>query len=450
MEGTILIADDDGAVRKVLSRAFAGAGCRVHTTAHLATLTRWVADGMGDVAITDVAMPDGNGIERLGELRRIRPELPVIVISAQNSILTAIRAEKAKAYAYFPKPFDLPQVLAKVGVVLRHRSRAEAAGMQAGVDEELPLVGTSPVMQEMYQLLAKSMNSDLSLHFTGETGTGKSLIANVLHEMGDKRDMPFLVIGPDQLRDFESTCAMLQQAGGGSVLIDEVAELPADSQRILVRALDCVKATPPRLLSSSQWDLAAKMDAGEFRSDLYFRLCGITIAVPPLRNRRQDIPLLVNSFIGRVGCNGDRSSPLPSHMPESIFEYGWPGNVRELKNIVMRTIIRVPKPTVSWDEISAELIQHRMSMRATDILPGRIFDAQLRNGLRGYFARYSAGLPPQGIYSRAIREVEAPLIEMALASVDGNFSRCAALLGINRNTLRKKIRLLEADRNDAE
>ena len=223
MDGTVLVADDDRTIRTVLTQAFIRAGCKVHATASLVTLLRWVEEGRGDLVISDVIMPDGNGLETLPKISRLRPDLPVIVISAQNTIMTAIKAEQAEAYDYLPKPFDLPDLMKRSARALERKQQARRGADRTGGDE-LPLVGRTPVMQELYRVVARVLNTDLPVLISGESGTGKSLIARVIHDFSDRRALPFVVAGAADLTGIDAVHGALARAGGGTILFDEIGE----------------------------------------------------------------------------------------------------------------------------------------------------------------------------------------------------------------------------------
>ena len=439
MDGTVLLADDDAAVRKVLSRALTGAGCRVHATSLLTTLARWSAEGRGDLIITDVAMPDGNGIEQLQELRKLRPELPVIVISAQNTIMTAIQAQEAEAFCYLPKPFDLPDLLGRVGDALRRRRPAPEKHMQP--EDELPLVGRAPVMQSLYQSLAKVMNADLPLHLRGETGTGKSLVAQIVHECSDRRGLPMITVSPHRLEDPDTAEGLFARAGGGTVILDEVADLSDSGQRILARQLDRPDSRA-RIVSCSQKDLSAAMATGEFRRDLFFRLSGAVIEVPALRRRLVDVPLLANSFLRRIEGPGGRPRFTGGDPPKPVKTYRWPGNVRELRHAVEQASLTTNRDEIGWNDIAGSLHLEHAGLRSGSDPAVSAFGDRVRKDIEVFLAAHGQETPPHGLYARVIREVEAPLIAAALESTGGNREKCSELLGINRNTLRKKIREL--------
>ena len=231
MDGTVLVADDDRTIRTVLTQALTRAGCRVHATSSLLTLMRWVDEGKGDLVISDVVMPDGNGLETLPKITEARPGLPVIVISAQNTIMTAIQAAEAEAYDYLPKPFDLPDLMKRAARALETRRRMPAQRSEAiSVGDDLPLVGRTPQMQALYRLVARVMNTDLSVMVTGESGTGKSLIARAIHDFSDRRTLPFVVATSQDLQGVDGPSNLMARAKGGSLLFDEVSDYDDETQ----------------------------------------------------------------------------------------------------------------------------------------------------------------------------------------------------------------------------
>ena len=240
MDGTVLVADDDRTIRTVLTQALTRAGCRVHATSSLTTLLRWVEEGKGDLVVTDVMMPDGNGIEMLPRIKTLRPGLPVIVISAQNTIMTAIQATEAEAWDYLPKPFDLPDLLSRAGKAMESARRgtrapiapahrAPIAAPDPSAAEDLPLVGRTPSMQALYRLVARVMNAELPALITGESGTGKSLIARALHDFSDRRAQPFVLASAQDFGADPSGngAGLTARARGGSLVIDGLGDLDA-------------------------------------------------------------------------------------------------------------------------------------------------------------------------------------------------------------------------------
>ncbi|WP_299420301.1 response regulator [uncultured Shimia sp.] len=440
MDGTVLVADDDRTIRTVLTQALTRAGCKVHATSSLTTLMRWVGEGKGDVVITDVMMPDGNGLEMLPKISEDRPGLPVIVISAQNTIMTAIQAAEAEAYDYLPKPFDLPDLMKRTGKALEQKRRAPTAPVaDEERPDELPLVGRTAAMQALYRLVARVMNTDLPVLISGESGTGKSLIAKEIHDFSDRRNLPFVVVNAADLSDLEGPAKVLAKAKGGTILVDEIGDIEDEVQARIVRMMDTPGEHSPRFMATSQVNLNAAMDSGTVRQDLYYRLNGAAIHVPALRERVDDIPLLVEHFLNRAERDGAPMRVFSEEAMELFRAYSWPGNVRQLENAVRRLVLTAQAEEVSRGE--AELMLGAQP-QAGPLLGGddsEKLSASVARHLRRYFDLHGNMLPPAGLYARILREIELPLIEIALDATGGNQAKCADLLGINRNTLRKKI-----------
>ncbi|MBL9061001.1 response regulator [Tabrizicola sp.] len=440
MDGTILVADDDRTIRTVLTQALTRAGCKVHATSSLMTLMRWVEEGKGDLVISDVIMPDGNGLDALPRIAKMRPGLPVIVISAQNTIMTAIQAAEAEAFDYLPKPFDLPDLMKRSAKALDQKRRAPkvvAPAREAG--DDLPLVGRTPAMQALYRLVARVMNTELAVLITGESGTGKSLIARAIHDFSDRRTLPFVVAQAADLAGIDGPATLLSRARGGSVVFDEVADFDADTQARVVRMLDMLGDKAPRVMATSQSDLAGRMEAGKFRQDLYYRLGGVTLHVPSLRERVEDIPLLAEHFLIRGERELGTIRRLSQGATDLIRAYSWPGNVRQLENTIRRLLVTATETDIARGEVEQVLGQQPSPEPLTGVGEGDKLSASVARHLKRYFDLHGGQLPPPGVYQRILREVELPLIEIALDATAGNQAKCADLLGINRNTLRKKI-----------
>jgi two-component system nitrogen regulation response regulator GlnG len=439
MDGTVLVADDDSTIRTVLTQALTRAGCKVHATSSLTTLMRWVAEGRGDAVITDVVMPDGNGLEMLPKIAMDRPGLPVIVISAQNTIMTAIQAAEAEAFDYLPKPFDLPDLMKRTARALdrnRLRARAEPVVEQP---QDLPLVGRTPVMQALYQLVARVMNLDQPILISGESGTGKTLIAKVIHDFSDRRSRPLATISDADMRDPQGPARLLSRTRGGTLVIDEIVDFDIESQARIVRMIDAPGDTPPRIMATCQTDPAAAMEAGHLRRDLFFRLSGTIVQLPPLRDRVDDIALLSGHFLSMAERDGASPRRLARDAADLLRAYSWPGNVRQLENIVRRLCLsgrsdEIGRPEVATVLGSQPAVQPLLAGSASEKL-----SESVARHLQRYFDLHGALLPPPGLYPRILREIEAPLIGIALDATGGNQAKCADLLGINRNTLRKKM-----------
>jgi two-component system nitrogen regulation response regulator GlnG len=448
MDGTVLVADDDRTIRTVLTQALTRAGCKVHATSSLMTLMRWVDEGKGDLVISDVMMPDGNGLETLPLITEKRPGLPVIIISAQNTIMTAIQATEKEAYDYLPKPFDLPDLMKRAARALDQKRRLQpprqttAETQTAAIpaqQEDLPLVGRTAAMQALYRLVARVMNTDLPVLVTGESGTGKSLIARAIHDFSDRRTLPFIVASASDLEGADGPSTIVARARGGSILFDEVGDLGEEAQARIVRMLDAFGDSAPRVMATSQRDLMERMEAGQFRQDLFYRLGGVTLIVPSLRERVDDIPLLAAHFLARGERDGLPRRRFSGEAMDLIRAYSWPGNVRQLENTIKRLTVTGQSEEISKAEVELVLgnqpaIEPLMGGGAGDKL-----SSSVAKHLRRYFDLHGGVLPPAGLYNRILREVETPLIEIALEATGGNQAKCADLLGINRNTLRKKI-----------
>jgi two-component system nitrogen regulation response regulator GlnG len=442
MDGTVLVADDDRTIRTVLTQALTRAGCKVHATSSLMTLMRWVEEGKGDLVISDVMMPDGNGLETLPRIAAERPGLPVIIISAQNTIMTAIQATEANAYDYLPKPFDLPDLMKRAARALDIKRRAPAPKLNDAPSEgkeDLPLVGRTPSMQALYRLVARVMNTELPVLITGESGTGKSLIARAVHDFSDRRTLPFVTASSADLDGVDGPSTILARARGGSILFDEVGDLGEEAQAKIVRMLDSMSDSAPRIMATSQKNLMERMESGDFRQDLFYRLGGVTIAVPALRERVDDIPLLAAHFLNRAERDGGPVRRFASDALDMVRAYSWPGNVRQLENTVRRLTVTSQAEEISKAEVEIVLGNQPAIEPLMGGGEGEKFSASVGKHLRRYFDLHGGVLPPPGLYTRILREVETPLIEIALEATGGNQAKCADLLGINRNTLRKKI-----------
>ena len=440
MDGTVLVADDDRTIRTVLTQALTRAGCKVHATSSLTTLMRWVSEGKGDAVITDVMMPDGNGLEMLPKIATDRPGLPVIVISAQNTIMTAIQAEEAAAYDYLPKPFDLPDLMKRTARAIEARGRAAAARPEQDErPDELPLVGRTEAMQGLYRVVARLMNTDLPVLITGESGTGKSLIARAIHDFSDRRTLPFVTVTPSDLADLEGPAKVMSRAKGGTVVLDEVGDLPSDAQGRVVRMMDAPGDHVPRFMATSLGRLADKLEGGDLREDLYYRLSGAVVDVPSLRTRVDDIPLLVDHFMARAERDGSPTRTLSADAMELMRAYSWPGNVRQLENMVQRIGLTARGVEITRSEIESVLGNQPAAAPVVGQGGGESLSESVERHLKRYFDLHGNTLPPPGLYARILKEMEMPLIEIALDATRGNQAKCADLLGINRNTLRKKI-----------
>ena len=447
MDGTVLVADDDRTIRTVLTQALTRAGCRVHATSSLTTLMRWVGEGKGDAVITDVMMPDGNGLEMLPKISLDRPELPVIVISAQNTIMTAIQAAEAEAFDYLPKPFDLPDLMKRCARALEQKQpMASKPRVEVTPDVEedgLPLVGKTPAMQGLYRLVARVMNSDLPVLISGESGTGKTLIAKVLHDYSDRRNLPFVVVNETDLVALDGPAKILARAKGGTILFEEITDINEEGQGRIVRMIDNPGEFSPRFIATMQGEVSGEVDPKMVRRDLYYRLGGATIHAPALRERVDDIQLLSAFFLARAERDAGLQRIVTKEAEQLFRNYSWPGNVRQLENVVKRLSLTARASEITLTEVEQVLGSQPAMNSALQKGSSDRLSADVERHLRRYFDLHGNVLPPPGLHARILKELEHPLISIALEATGGNQAKCADLLGINRNTLRKKINELD-------
>ncbi len=467
-QATILVADDDRSIRTVLHQAMARIGHEVRITGTAATMWHWVAAGEGDLLITDVVFPDGDALDMLPRIRKARPSLPVIVMSARNTLHTALRATEHGAFEYLPKPFDLTELVDAVQRALSAPDDAlEPPLAEEAPDERLPLIGRAPTMQEIYRMLARLMASDLTVMIVGESGTGKELVARALHDHGRRRDGPFVAINmaaiPRELVESElfghekgaftgaitRSAGRFEQAQRGTLFLDEIGDMPPETQTRLLRVLQegeytTVGGRTPmradvRIIAATHHDLRQLIRQGLFREDLYYRLDVVPIRLPPLREHTDDIPELVRHFLSRAAAENLPWKIIDNAAMDRLKLHRWPGNVRELENLVRRLAALYSEEVIGVDVIEAELAD--IPPAATEP-EGEGLARSMEHHLRTYFSAHGDDLPVAGLYERVLKEVERPLLTLTLQATRGNQIRAAEVLGLNRNTLRKKIREL--------
>ena len=466
---TILIADDDQGIRTVLERAFVQQGYNVKLTGNAQTLWSWVESGQGDLVITDVVMPGENGLDLVPRIREVRSDLKVIVMSAQSTLLTAVKANERGAYEYLPKPFDLTELLGVVDRALVNPSNRKPA-LPVETGENLPLLGRSLAMQHIFRTLARLMATDLTVLITGESGTGKELVARALHDYGKRRNGPFVAVNMAAIpRDLIEAdlfghergaftgattrgIGRFEQAERGTLFLDEIGDMPIEAQTRLLRVLQDGEyttvggrrpiKTDVRIVAATHRHLGRHMKQGFFREDLYYRLNVVPIHLPPLRERLEDIPELVGHFFASGVENGLPFKTLEVSAMELLHRHDWPGNVRELENLVQRLAALYVDDIISEEIVMKELGEGTAS--AVNIVDDReTFADAVERHLTKTFSLSQGGLPLDGLYTRVLHEMERPLIAMTLDATHGNQIKAAEILGLNRNTLRKKIRELD-------
>ena len=465
----ILVAEDDKSVRLVVQQALARQGYTVQSSGTAAGLWKLIEAGRGDVLISDIGLPDGDALDLLPRIQQKRPDMPVIVMSARSTLLTAIKAQQTGVFEYLPKPFELRSLVEAtsraVGSIGQSRP---ATSTQPAVEEGGPLVGRSAPMQDIFKAMARIVGTDLTVLITGESGTGKELVARALHDLGSRRAGPFVPINmaaiPRNLVESElfghekgafvgadsRMSGRFEQAEGGSLFLDEVGDMPPEAQTRLLRVLQDgeylpVGANRPvsadvRIIAATNQNLQQLMRQGLFREDLFYRLNVVPLRLPPLRERIEDIGPLVNHFLKQAASGG---LPVRRFAPDGIralAAWSWPGNVRELENLVRRLLVLVGEDVISADMVERELAAIREV--EADPIEVESLSHSVDQHIRKYFEALDGAQPPPGLHARILREVEFPLIVATLEMTRGNQVKAAEILGINRNTLRKRIREL--------
>ena len=461
--GAVLVVDDDPAICVVVGEALRRQGHKVKTAASIRERTALMDSFAPDVLITDVMLPDGDGLDGVADILAGRPDLNVIILSAQNTLNTAIRATEKGAFEYLPKPFDLNELTRAVSDAIGARDTEMAS--ETGLPHDgLPLVGRSPAMQEVYRTIARVLSNDLSILVLGESGTGKELVAEAIHSLGQRRTKPFVAINmaaiPRELIEAElfgyekgaftgahaRTAGKFEQAQGGTLFLDEIGDMPMEAQTRLLRVLQSGEVTTVggskpvrvnvRIIAATNKDLPTLVEDGGFRQDLYYRLNVVPIPLPPLRERREDVILLARHFLERAAQEGLPRKTLSDDAAQLLMAWHWPGNVRELQNMMQRLSVLTRENVITGD-----MLRHLLPL---DAVPADFAapDGHVAQAIREWAKRQlgiGLGQPNRTLHDDLLALVEPVLLHEVLASVDGNQIRAAAILGINRNTLRKKL-----------
>jgi two-component system, NtrC family, nitrogen regulation response regulator GlnG len=473
--GRILVVDDDEAIRTVVSEALRRDGHSVAAAASVAEQRMLFESFAPDLLITDVILPDGNGLDLVPEWLARHPDMPVIIFSAQNTLSTAVRATEQGAFEYLPKPFDLDELCRAVRDGLKRRAAAGSAPVAADDNGSLPLIGRSPVMQDVYRTIARVVPNDLTVLILGESGTGKELVARAVHELGSRKARPFVAVNmaaiPRDLIEAElfghergaftgaatRVSGRFEQAAGGTLFLDEIGDMPMEAQTRLLRVLQSGEFTTVggsrtiranvRIIAATHKNLVDLISSGAFREDLYYRLNVIPIAVPPLRDRGDDIALLARHFLDRAASDGLPRKSLAPSGGARLSRHDWPGNVRELENMMRRLAVLARDEVITDALVEQQLDQSVANTQSATTLQfaDESLSLAVQQHLTQYFASFGEHLPPDGLHHRLTEAIERPLLIATMAAVRGNQIRAAKLLGINRNTLRKKLSELAID-----
>ena len=484
----ILLADDDPSLRLVLGESLSHAGYQVSTAETLAECLYKVADPAHKVLVCDVMFPDGNSLEQMDTIRAIRPDLAIIVMSAQSTLITAVKAREHAVDAYLPKPFPLDELTQCIAGLLSRKDAPpdqkndlvdqadqDSANMQIQKNETSPIIGKSRAMQEIYRTIARLMATDLTVIITGESGSGKEVVARAIHDLGERSKKPFVALNmaaiPRDLIESElfgyekgaftgadkQTQGRFDQAAGGTLFLDEIGDMPIDTQTRLLRVLqdgyftrvggrESIRANA-RIIAATHKHLDAEIEKGSFRQDLYYRLNVVPIAVPALRERPEDIPDLINHIMEKSHKDGLDKKSITSSALHMMMQYHWPGNVRELENLIRRLMVLIDDDHIDAHHLPdmAIMLNERKPDQDVDQLSPHNLSQCINDHIGRYFDAHEGDLPTNGIYDRIIAEVEKPLIMTTLSVTRGNQLKAAEVLGINRNTLRKKIITLGID-----
>lgn len=456
MSRTALLVEDDGSIATVIITALEDEGFDVHRCDSIAGRNKLLGTHTYQVMLTDVMLTDGDGLEALKSVRDQYPDLPIIVLSAQNTLDTAVRASENEAFEYFPKPFDLEELV---------RTTVQAAGQQDEVydapaldNDGLPLVGRSAAMQGVYRMIARVLRNDLSVLITGESGTGKELVAEAIHQLGERKSGPFIAVNtaaiPHDLIESElfghekgaftgaisQAIGKFEQANGGTLFLDEIGDMPADAQTRLLRALQSGRirrvggrqeiAVDVRIVAATNRDLIPMIAEGRFREDLFYRLNVVPIELPSLRERKEDVDVLAQHFLAEAADDGLPRRQLTRDAIAVLENRTWRGNVRELRNVIYRLSLMAREDIIDGLTI-ADII-------GEEVVPGdRREEASMAQAVEVWLAQNK---PPAGqVYHAALAAFEKPMMEYALGQTGGNQVQAAHLLGINRNTLRKRL-----------
>ena len=467
----ILVADDDRTVRTVISHALSKQGYQVGATTSVAGLWDMATTGRGDVLITDVNFPDGDALDLLPRLQAKRPDLTIIVMSAQANLLTAIKAQQRGVFDYLPKPFELRQLLDVMSrAVSDEKEEISPDRPAAALPKQIPtpLLGKSPAMQVTFKLLSRIATQSTPVLIKAESGSRKHIVAQTLHEMSHLSSASFESVDLSRVeRGGHSELlfgakGLVSRTSTGTLFLNNIDHLSVTAQKLLTQFIvtgasnvssQSAQLGQLRLTCGTSVDLKQQVSNGAFRKDLYFELSVAELSLPPLRNRQEDIPLLLNSYCAQLNEQFQSDRHFSSEAVACLQSYHWPGNVREFEFVLKRLFISTTGRQISLAIVEKEL-EKSSSVNEKASLEVPKPSENLSHAIEGHLVRYFKALgedePVSGLHSQILAEVERPLILATLHHTSGNQIKAAALLGLNRNTLRKKIRELKISTNRAE
>jgi two-component system nitrogen regulation response regulator GlnG len=463
---SVLLVEDDMSIAIVITAALEAEGFDVMHCETIEERDRLLSEHMFSAMVTDVMLPDGDGIESLGRVRSLRPNMPVLILSAQNTLDTAVRATDTGAFEYFPKPFDIDE-LARTVRQAAGSNQGNVLGGDEPLADGLPLVGRSAAMQSVFRMITRVLRNDLTVLILGESGTGKELVAEAIHQLGNRRSGPFIAVNtaaiPADLVESElfghekgaftgavaRHVGKFEQAAGGTLFLDEIGDMPMQAQTRLLRALqsgtirrvggrDEIRLDV-RIVAATNKDLEPEIAAGRFREDLYYRLNVVPIHMPPLRDRTDDIEVLARHFLQHAANEGLPRRQLTQEAADLLRRQPWRGNVRELKNFIYRLALLAREDAIDAESILPLLSQENMGLQSGSGIEG--------SDIASVVTQWLAEVRPASgtIYASAMAAFERPLFAEVLRETGGNQLRAAQALGINRNTLRKRLSELAID-----
>ena len=462
---TLIIAEDDESIRLVTSRYLQDLGYEIFMATNLKELWKLIESNKGDVLITDVMLPDGELFDILPQIVEYRENLPVIVVSAKNNLQTAISATKQGAYEYLPKPFDLDELQKLIKKALESKQNLKNKTKIRNESEKQLIVGRSPAMQDLYKSIARLSQNDLTVMIYGESGTGKELVAKALHKYSTRSEKPFIALNmaaiPNDLIESElfghekgSFTGAHQKNDGkfklaekGTLFLDEIGDMPIDAQTRLLRVLQEGEFTPiggkekiqadTRIIAATHKNLSNLIEKGEFREDLFYSLNVVPISIPPLRERKEDIPELVNHFLDKAKDLQLEPKKFTTESFQILEKYQWPGNVRELENFILKLCALYTDENIMNDDLAEEILNLQkldQQMLDTENQFSKILENYLSRNINKINKEYQGD-----VYNYFVTELEKVLLLEVLKNKNGNQLKAAELLGLNRNTLRKKI-----------
>ncbi|WP_260293980.1 nitrogen regulation protein NR(I) [Proteus vulgaris] len=466
-KGNVWVVDDDSSIRWVLERAISREGMSCKTFEHANDVLNALNTEIPDILLSDIRMPDIDGLSLLKIIKEQCPTLPVIIMTAHSDLDAAVNAYQQGAFDYLPKPFDIDETLALIDRAITHyREQKQPTNDENSLQSVSDMIGEAPAMQEVYRIIGRLSRSSISVLINGESGTGKELVAHALHRHSPRATAPFIALnmaaipkdlieselfghekgaftGASQVRQ-----GRFEQANGGSLFLDEIGDMPLDIQTRLLRVLAegqfyRVGGYAPvkvdvRIIAATHQDLEKRVQAGDFREDLYHRLNVIRIQLPPLRDRTEDIPSLARYFLQKTAKElGVEAKVLHQQSLQIMMEYNWSGNVRQLENVCRWLTVMTASQEIMPQDLPQEIRQPDEKVKSVSRLSSQHWSQHL-----SLWADEALSEGKENILTDALPQFERTLLLSALAYTQGHKQDAARLLGWGRNTLTRKLKEL--------